>query len=198
MKTKITIAILLFAALTQSSAAQEKSKMNLRPVGAGLNVQQFHLVGDIIGDIFPANNFLLTINIENIIRIEPEFGIYSSTNEDTKLTDKATQLGMGFYYMFQKESVNMLAGLVVESHSVSHEYLYTNYPYGQTKVTDKTTSLGFGPSLGGEYFFGKHFSFGGRLSLLFAASKDSPGSSASTFKSNSVYTSTGLQARFYF
>ena len=137
------------------------------------------------------------------MRIEPEFGILSITdeNDDASSTDdlkvNAYQVGLGIYYMFQKENLNMFTGAMLESHSVSEEDFESNYPNPPAKVENKTSLFGFGPALGGEYLFGKHFSFGGKLALLFSSRKYDP-QNDSVSKSSSTYTSTSLQARFYF
>ena len=182
------------------AGAQENPNINLPVVGMGLHVEQFRL-GDILTNNVPSNSFIFTFNINNVFRIEPEYGFYSNTTNGTTgvpdITSSSNKLGLGLYYMFQKDNFNFSLGALVERRSASDDNLQYNFN-GYAKYTDETTSTGYGPALSGEYFFGRHFSFGGNLALVFNSTEVKAGSTGDVRKSKTSQTQTGLLARFYF
>lgn len=206
MKTKSTMFIPVLAGAIfffTSASAQESSIKPLPVFGFGMHVEQFRF-GEMFSsdlNISPVNTFVLTLNIENVFRIEPEFGIYSYHDKNSDLSSNLTRFGVGIYGMFQKGNVNFNAGVTIRSISVSDEHMTTSgYPaYSPYKVTDEESWFGFGPSIEGEYFFSKHFSLGGNVAILFSSVKNTPGDPNSTgINSSAANTSTGLNVRFYF
>jgi hypothetical protein len=196
-KNLILIALL---AWTCSAGAQENSKMQLPVIGVGLHVEQFKL-GDVLNNNLPANSILLTFNIHNVFRIEPEYGYYSGTDDATgaspELKHSSGKFGLGMYYMFQEDNFNFSLGGLYNNYSISSDD-YAWAGSGYTVYTTETKMNGFGPALTGEYFFGKHFSFGGNIALLFSSKQIKLSTSDNKTTSSLSQTQTGLQARFYF
>lgn len=207
MKTKSTILIPVLAGtlfLFSSASAQESSIKPLPVFGFGMHVEQFRF-GEMFStddlNISPVNTFVLTLNIDNVFRIEPEFGVYSQHNKNSDLSSNLTRFGVGIYGMFQKGNVNFNAGVTIRSISLSEEHMTTSgYPaYSPYKVTDEESWFAFGPSIEGEYFFSRHFSLGGNIAILFSSVNNTPGEpNATAIKSSAANTSTGLNVRFYF
>src|SRR6185436_2762462 len=164
---KVIIALLIAMTAMQAAHAQEKAeKIQLRPFGVGLHIEQFR-AGEVFNSDFvsPANNIILTANIKNVFRIEPEFGYASYNNDDENQSNKASKLGLGLYGMFQKGNVNIYAGAHVEYVSIKLEETSGFGPPNEAKQT----ALGFGPVLGGEYFLSRHFSFGANVMYLISS-----------------------------
>lgn len=197
--SKIIIAFLIGMTAMQAANAQDKSeKIQLRPFGVGLHIEQFR-AGEVFNQdlVSPANNIILTANIKNVFRIEPEFGYASYSNDDEDIENKASKLGLGLYGMFQKGNLNIYAGLHIEYISVKSTH---STGFGPPQET-KETAFGFGPVLGGEYFLSRHFSFGGNVMYLFSSLKltNDDGFEAEEEEKASVqYTATGLLLKFYF
>jgi len=202
-KTRIILTLLVGMTGMAGAFAQETDDAVQLPVfGVGLNIEQLRNRDIVASDLItPANNIILTLNIRNRVRIEPEFGVASvrSENDYGKNTGTSTRLACGFYGQFQKGRVNLYAGAVVESITVKTE---TNGPGlfgGSTQQEQKETAFGFGPALGGEYFLGRHFSFGGRVGFLFSKlSFEEDNASQEEDDVTMNYTTTGLQVKFYF
>jgi len=166
--------------------------------GLGMHIEQFKLI-DITSDITiaPANKVMLTITPNNKFRIEPEIGFNFSNDKENELKNESIHLGVGGFGMYQRGKVNLYGGLRFEYANISVEYLDWNTG---DKNTEKINRISIGPAIGAEYFFGKHFSFGGEIALKYMNLKSTDGQNNNGEDSEQAYFSTdsGLLLRFYF
>ncbi len=186
----------IFVSNVQSFGQKSDNSTDLKVFGFGMHIEQFKLT-DITMDIStaPANKLVLTITPTNNFRLEPEIGFNNLNNKESELKDKSVHVGIGGYGMFQKGKTNFYGGLKFEYANISTEYTDWN----SDKQTDKIKRFTLGPAIGAEFFFGKHFSFGGEIGIKFMnlKSKDSQNNDWD-HKQNYITTDSGLLLRFYF
>lgn len=197
-KTLLLLATALCLFSTENIFAQSNEEsLDIRPFGLGLHVEQFKL-SDLTMDITtaPANKLVFTISPANFIRIEPEVGFNLLNNKEEELKDLSVHVGTGVYGMFQKGRTNFYGGLKFEYANISNEYIDWNT---NDKMTEKVNRITVGPTIGAEYFFGRHFSFGGEIGLKYMSltSKDSQYGDSEVNQSY-LTTDSGLLLRFYF
>jgi len=135
MIKKALISTIVCGLLAGSAAAAEQAQLG---VGVGLSAS--------------TTTVRVPIDIENNLRIEPEFGLnYQSAdnNDFTKLS-----IGAGVYVMKQPApKINLYFGgkALID---------YDSYDYGNG-ADDSTTQFNLGGVFGFEYLFDRHFSAGG-------------------------------------
>ena len=172
-----------------------ENALDIKAFGLGMHVEQFKLA-DITMNIptAPANKIVITISPSKNFRLEPEIGFNVINDKNNDLKDRSTFIGIGAYGMFQKGKTNFYGGIKFESGNFSSEYK----DWEDNKETEKMTRIAIGPAIGMEFFFGKHFSFGGEMALKFMRlkSKDSQ-YDEEEMKENYISTDSGLVLRFY-
>jgi len=131
-----------------------------------------------------AVRFYVPIYVTNAIRLEPSFGIYSSSSttkdnssypSSTTDASSVSTIGIrGTYNSMISRSLIVYFGPRLELAFVSskHQYSYiASYPSPNTPAEDKTTStetdITFGGVAGAEYFPIRHFSVGGEIDLSY-------------------------------
>lgn len=174
----------------------EVPDLELKKFGMGIHIEQFKLT-DITSDIelTPANKIVFTITPNKNFRIEPELGFLHHKDKDAELVDKSIHFGTGIYGMLQKGKTNIYGGIKCEYVKITNEY--EDWNTGE-KHTIETKRSSIGPTIGVEYFFGKHFSFGGELGLKFMFLNSNDDRIDEESKQNYSTTDSGLLIRFYF
>lgn len=189
------ICILLITGATNLKAQTAEEGLKLRPFGLGLHVEQFRLIDLYTSDnlVSTTNNILFVFNAGQHFRIEPEIGIISYRNEDYDNPSTGISVGSGLFGMFNKKDVNFYLGLRVNySRAKIYDYDGDKYIYTTIKV---------GPTIGAEYYFSPHFSFGGEIGFKYAALNMDVDEDSQSREDNSAThynTETGLFVRFFF
>ena len=201
MKQKFFLTLFFSASLLLIQSGllgQDNEDEPIKLFGLGMHIEQFKLV-DIASDITtaPANKIMLTITPNNKFRIEPEVGLNFFNDKESELKNKSIHFGVGTFGMFQRGKVNLYTGLRFEYANISVEYFDWNTG---DKSTERINRISLGPAIGAEYFFGKHFSFGGEISLKYMNLKSKDGRNNNGADRDEVYftTDSGLLLRFYF
>jgi hypothetical protein len=200
VKILMLIAICIYTgAITYAQTSDSAEKLRL--FGVGLHVEQFKF-NDLVNSNLNGSisTVLLPVNITQHFRLEPELGVL--TVKDKETDDKTTGLagGLGAFYMFQREKVNIYTGLRFLMDAVTVKSQYFSGLGGETQ-TDKYSDIKIGPALGFEYLFTKNFSFGGEIGLRYSSMKDvnqRPGVEDQTTKSTMFNFDTGLFIRLFF
>lgn len=211
MKSKFSISIviiLMLIATTTVFGQEESTVQEMKKFGFGLHVEQFKTQDIMSSTIMPANKLILVMSPNNSFRVEPSIGFSNSKDEfgDTNFsgtqTSKGIYIGIGAFYMYQAGKTNLYFGLRLEHGKIIEESKYTSNGFKDFNKTE-TKRFMFAPTLGAEYFFAKHFSFGGEFSLKNYSSKSSYTSTNNPSPSDEndakyFSTDTGLLLRFYF
>ncbi len=191
---KLLITSLLLCIITLGYAQQD----SIRKFGIGLHVEQFKLIDlGLNSSIIPSNKIIFTYNYKSTYRIEPVFGLIRYKRDDYQST--GYHLGLGNYFLLKKERTLIHLGFKVGYDNVYEER--DRYDYGSEKLQERETRLSIGPSIGGEYLFGNHFSIAGEIGLFYFKStqKDNQDTyDSEDSKSSYLLTDTGLILRFYF
>ncbi len=189
----LTFAILLAGSVYTASAQEEKSEMKI--FGMGLQFDQMIYFFDY--SMLPSSKILFTITPMKNFRIEPEIGLSLYKDKDDDLTDQGLYYGAGFFGMFQKGQTNFYGGLRFELGNVKNNYIsyYSGY---ETKEEMKYNLFSVGPAFGAEYLFGKHFSLGGEIGLIYTSGKSTDSQDDEESKYSTFRTDTGVLLRFYF
>lgn len=184
----------------QTTESQEEEN-KLRTFGIGININP-----DIFEDYFydTPSQFLFTLNIKDKVRIEPEFGLSSLSRShdddyDSKSKNSTLLIGIGLYRLKSINQIHITYGIKFNRLSNNTE----NEGSSPTSRYERT-SYGIGPSLGLEYFFSKHFSFGTGFSVIYMNRKTTidydinDNTIEETVKYKLWSTIAGLQFRLYF
>jgi hypothetical protein len=218
MKKKITrlavVITMVFIATTsfaQNFTETASDDGDFKKFGLGLHVEQFRLNELMSANFVPVNKILFTITPNNKFRIEPAIGYTKSkdTREDNFFSEETLQsgifFGVGGFGMYQAGKTNLYFGIRLEYGTINDEYKSSDTNGNSFIRNDKTNRFMVGPAVGAEFFFGKHFSFGGEVALKNYSSKtESTGTNNPApdpdeeNKSNFFTTETGLLLRFYF
>lgn len=202
------LAILLFA--SNSFIAQEENEnVQISKFGVGINLTQVRIselysMSNYFG--VPANNFMVTVSPLKWLRIEPLIGFTSSTYadyNDKENKDKMFNVGTGLFGMLQRGNTNIYGGLRYENTKITNvSYQITDYTTNgpvYSKITAEASRNTFAPTLGAEYFLGKHFSFGGEFGLrIMSITSNSGQSGAQDQESKMSSTDASFQIRVYF
>ncbi|MDH5366619.1 MAG: hypothetical protein OEW67_06500 [Cyclobacteriaceae bacterium] len=211
MKRTMILNLAILLALVFSNYvvyAQDSDESNdLRVFGLGMHIEQFKWL-DIasFSGVAPVNKIMLTITPSNSFRIEPEFGFNyynnkTGANSNTGyLKNRVTTFGIGVFGMKQWTKTNIYYGLRMDNGIVKNEYEDFNFNGNLIIETEKINRFSIGPSIGVEYLFGKHFSFGGEIGIKSITNKSTNSQFSVNGETKESYfaTDTGLLIRFYF
>lgn len=183
--------------ICQTNESQDEYH-KLRTFGIGINFKP---------DVFEGyyyyespSQFLFTLNIQDKLRIEPEFG-FSSTSQlrDSGSEDNisSNNIGIGIYGLKNINQILITYGIKYNRFSNITDRENINYRH-------EHKAYGIGPSFGVEYLLGKHFSVGTEFNVIYMNRKekndydtrDNIVDDESEYKQWS--TIAGLQFRFYF
>jgi hypothetical protein len=180
----------------------EEEIPKIRFFGVGMHIEQFNTVDIWMVGIttVPVNKVVFTISPIRNFRLEPEIGYSSFDDRSTDLTYKNLSLGIGGFAMYQLGKTNVYGGLRFEDTYMSDEYVQSSSGSSVVTGTEKTTRLEIGPAFGAEYFFGKHFSFGGEIGLrkINIRTKGDQSYGGGIHKKNYFTSNMGVLLRFYF
>jgi hypothetical protein len=188
---KINLSLLIVLSCSIGSIAQIESNDNIIPrkFGIGIKANVINLIDLVDNNISPARLLLIVTPIPNF-RLEPEFGILSISDEkDNKI--KGLQFGLGIYPMYQKDRTNIFGGLNINSLTFNST---VKSQFSPQSVETKVNRFAFGLKIGGEYFLGNQFSFGGEVGISSVKTKTNQEST----ELNTVLTESSLAVRFYF
>ena len=206
----IIVAVRLVILTTPSLAQeQENDKDKLPVIGIGLHLEQLKWM-DISSSLYygssmimPSNKMIITVNATEHFRIEPEIGFSSRNNKAENLKSSAFSFGLGLIGMKQKGKTNIYGGLRIENASGKNENDDYTTSGASIKSEEKINRFIIGAVIGGEYFLGQHFSFGGEVGVKNMTTKVINPQYAYTIleedNQENVFTlDSGLSIRFYF
>jgi hypothetical protein len=108
--------------------------------------------------------FLVPVDINGIVRVEPELGIarFSSEDEEEDTETSATQfvLGLGVMALVPHDDLTLTFGARARVTSLSLE---SEGDFGDSEFSVRL--FGIGPAVGGEYPFSRRFSIGAEVGL---------------------------------
>jgi hypothetical protein len=156
-------------ALVSAAEAQER-----RTVGLGVKINPLALITseDTQAPLLPLGltSFSIPINVSRNFRVEPEFGLWSSSETVTSTFPppatgdiSSTYISAGAGVMYQQpidDSFNAYGGIrggIVASSQTLRQ--------GSTTIDRSETDFFVGPCGGGEYLFSPHFSMGTELQI---------------------------------
>ena len=174
--------------------SQTESKSLIKPFGIGLHIEQFK-INDILDlQNTPANKIVLSISPSKSFRLEPELGLRFAKSQANSASASSVSLGLGAFGMFQRNKLNLYAGVRLEYATMKSTSTYST-------ATNLSNRIMAGPALGAEYYLGENFTFGGEVGLRYASSTttiDPKPTGYTDTKSSYFTTDTGLFVRFYF
>ncbi len=202
MKTILRIGAMAIAlALAAPASAQQPSQGRVG-IGLGLPTHSFGSLLSTLGGatgVFEGPQIYVPINVSPNLRIEPQFGYISATDDDLHETDSAFTIGAGAFYVAPMgQQTNIYAGGRLALIWTKDE----NHTGGGllVKTTQRATSLA--PVFGGEYAVSPRFSVGAEAQLNFVWLSDPDqevGGITQTFPGGSNYFTQGLIfVRIYF
>ena len=207
---RITIAIGIMTFTSQHSFGQEvETNTEVKKFGIGLHVEQFKIQDIWSSSFAPVNSIIFTISPSSKWRLEPSISFsnakdeYSTSSYTPTNTIEGIYFGLGGFGMYQAGKPNIYIGVRIEHAKIKDESKYSDGTTTNIR-TDETKRFMIGPTIGAEYFLGKHFSFGGEVALknynYKTESKETsnPNPTPQENKSNSFSTETGLLLRFDF
>ena len=206
----VVIIALASATITFGQDTESEATNEMKVFGLGLHVEQFKSQDLWSSSFVPVNKLIFTISPSNKWRLEPSIG-YSKANDEYNSGNgysstnsiKGFFIGLGGFYMYQAGKTNIYFGLRIEQAKITDEYKYIDSNANSVDTsTSETKRFMFGPTIGAEYFLGKHFSFGGEFSLkkynLNTTRTSSYDPTPVDSGGDSFSTETGLLLRFYF
>jgi hypothetical protein len=185
---KRVLLILLLGISPLSYCQESETSAEIPKIGFGFNINPLNLFDSYSLDYSPSK-LLITYTPIKFLRIEPEIGYMSWKDDNSK--ESFLDFGGGLFFMGQRSKINFYGGPKVEYAINKRTYEIWS---GETE-TDKDGRLTIAPTLGAEYFLGKHFSIGGQFALKFISYKDLDGGQNPDEKSTT--TAASLQLRFY-
>lgn len=207
----ITVLITASTSFAQEFTTEDSDQAELAKFGLGLHVEQFRINEIMSSNFVPVNKVIFTISPNNKFRIEPAIGYTKAkeTRNDNFGSQETLQsgifFGVGGFGMYQAGKTNLYFGLRLEYGTINDEYSSSDTNGNSFFSNDKTKRFMVGPAVGAEFFFGKHFSFGGEVALKnYSSNTESTDTNNPTpnpdeeNKSNFFTTETGLLLRFYF
>lgn len=183
----------MLAALVAAPALATAQPGAATRVGVGVRIEPAFVLPNQNGGALAgaAPSFSLPIDVNGLVRIEPEVGFVSNTQESGSSTITARQLAVGLAVgaLVPREDVTLTAGARVR-------YLRFSFEFdGDFGLSDGTVSgFGIGPFVGGEYPFSGRFALGGEAGVEYRGYDfDSENVDASV-----VTTTAALSVRFFF
>lgn len=197
--TRIITLLFLFILFNNRIFAQDEKKSIIKPFGIGLHIEQFKFNDITDFGLAPANKIVFVISPSKVFRIEPEIGFRSGKNKTNDLKNSGVYAGLGLLGMLQKNKLNILYGIRIEYASIKYESI--NNGFTGSKVTNESNRLSVGPGIGGEYFLGDNFAFGGEVGLRYAklkSTEDPKPAGYTDVESSYISSDAGLFIRIYF
>lgn len=188
--------LLALAALLAAPALASAQPGATTRVGIGVRIGTLPFVTDEFGDFagFGGPRFSLPVDVNGVVRVEPEFGVSSFTQErgSDERTQRQTSLGLAVSALVPRDDLTLTVGGRVR-------YARRTQSFGFSPDDEFTaTTLAVGPVLGGEYPFSDRFALGAEVGLeyrTFGFDEDQVGDD---FSQSGYGTAAALTARFFF
>lgn len=202
MKKTYLILFAIISSFCLNAQESENAGNDLKKFGIGLYARQFKFNdAQSYEYIVKSPGLLLSYNIQNFLRLETNFGFQTFTREDYK--NNVYHIGLNCLGMFQKEKVNFLYGIMVGYDNDKIERTTESYNVVM-KYDIENKRISYGPKIGAEYLFSKHFSIGGDVGLVYYKENYEQIGGNIYYEDNKVYKTTswlldsGLFMKFYF
>lgn len=203
MKKNILFSVLVLFSYLGFSQENSEATIDLKRIGIGLQIEQLKYSDiQLSNEITPITKIFLTYNLNNHIRIEPDFGLLSLKRDNYK--SLGFHYGLSSFWMVQRGKTNIYCGLTL-GYDILNASDKTNSAYNTSHINNiKANRFIIGPKIGGEYFLGNHFSLSGEISLLNSKGnyKEDAGSiyyqNNQDYKFSSFAFESGLLIHFYF
>ena len=201
------------------SFSQTESELEKMPiVGIGLNLTQFRL-SDMMTELYhaPANTLMVEVTPFKYARITPVIGFSSEKYKqelgpfavEKEAKTKSLTYGFGTFGMYQYDKTNLYAGCRFEWAQIKNDSYEYNFDYVDgigyvesiTSVNREYTRNSIIPTIGAEYFFSRHFSFGAEFGVRFMKYGFTNNSQYGYYDEDTdsaIATDAGVQVRFYF
>jgi len=182
--------------------AQPSTTDSYPRIGVGVAIADFR---DILSDLWsttaPPNVFTVPIDVSERLRIEPEIGYFSSSDEyeDSKTSRGGKYIALGLFPMARMENLNLYFGLRLGITSSTYSYRYSS-AYSTYRDDVSMSGYSVAPAIGGEYMVSDCFSLGGEAQVKFSSSKGDheDESGKETVTESATATRALLFVRFYF
>ena len=191
---RITFSILFICLFLNTVNSQEQPVKKIT-FGAGLYLETPKLSDFYQEYEYPANRIIMSLNLYERFKIEPEFGLYLSESKDN-WRETGTITGISTFYLFNKNRTTLYTGIVFELSNLSTVYFNIQPEEDDVRVV---RSYILGPAFGMEYFFSEHFSLGGEIGLKYIAYRSiNVTDNDDPRKEKRIITDTGIKLRYYF
>jgi len=197
MKLNHTLFIILFFApallFGQNNSAD---RMQIKQFGIGMGID-FPSDG---WSSMPRTTLMITYNINNLIRLEPEIGISirnSKLDDDVSNSESVYSdytVALSSYGIIRRSKTAFLIGVKFGYNSSKSE----DFEYFSSKYLRTTKDLIIGPILGLEYFFNEHFSINGDLFFKYQSGNYKVTPFQYSGENKSFSTVGGLNLHFFF
>lgn len=144
----------------------------------------------------PSTVFSVPLDVSGVVRVEPEVGYASFSQEqgNQERLGRQTSLGLAVSALVPANDVTLTAGGRVRYVRSRNEL-----DFGGPDTFDQTVSaLAVGPVVGGEYPFSRRFAIGGEVGLEYRSfSVDEESDPNDDFDASSVGTAAAFTVRFF-
>ncbi len=149
---------------------------------------------------------LLPIDLNGVIRIEPELGFSSFSlnlevdgEDDVESSANRVRLGLGVMALLQQPDLTFTAGGRVRYTRQSSEQPSFGFPDGGDDTDELVSSvLAIGPVVGGEYFFSRRFSLGAEAGLFYQSFGSEFNGEESDADVSTIQTTGSVFVRFFY
>ena len=191
MPRLLALALLLVAPALASAQPGSATR-----VGLGVRIGTLPFVFDEFGDFagFGGPRFSLPVDVNGVVRVEPEVGVVSFTQErgSEKRTQRQTSLGLAVSALVPREDLTLTVGGRVR-------YARSTNSFGSGPDDEFTsTTLGVGPLVGGEYPFSDRFALGAEVGLEYRTYGFDEDRFGDDLSQSGYGTTAALSARFFF
>ena len=188
--SRVAAMCLLFATPLLAQETQPTAKEPVR-VGIGVSLNPAIILIPTTGFLpFGISNFLIPIKVGKTATLEPEIGIFRTSEEQGGTTQSLSSWRVGLGVLFDMKTRDLLT-----------PYAGARFGFSRTKEDDSATettqsSWFMGAVLGAQHFFSPHFSLGGEIQLVRTSIGDADVSPAPPFpipeSSQSAISTSGL------
>ena len=199
----IRLTLLLISMAPMMGLAQNNETSTNNKLGLGVRTSVFQ-ISDFEYSDFPPNRLMINYDPIEHLRIEAQFGMYrSDDNQNAGSTglrpiDQRYAYALGLHYIHKVDRIKFAAGLRYLISDFSNEFI--DFSAAGNKIAiDREKSSGIGVVLGGEYFLAKWFSVGAEIAVNSSEMKFTPAATSMTddYTKNITLTESSVLFRFY-
>lgn len=164
MKKTIFILLFVLTFFAASILLQGQEKRSRIGIGISMGKEITSSNGSVL-TLFDFPSIYVPIIISSKFRLEPGIGFYRYSDSGTDWEESTTilSLSFGIFVVTRKDKVDIYYGV---RNGLICIWDYDRYDWNGTERYERSkTDYYFGPAMGGEYFFSKHFSLGGEVQL---------------------------------